>query len=175
QSAQEVVARDYTDAQLAAEAQAVRDGGHRLRARLRIHAAGVRGDLDVPFGEDREEALHQRNEILRVSERRVSGLLLLQDRHRDFGEVVHHQVIDGPARHLAIRGLEPVAPKPLSSSDPYCLLAARPGGGGGGTGGGHLGNATRRTASGTAPPPLCTRRSTSGPKPSGSGRSAGRL
>src|SRR5207244_11579104 len=149
QSGQEIIARDHADPKFAAEPQTVSDRAHRLRARFRIHAAGIRGDLDVPFGEDGEESLHQRNEVLGVAQRRVAGFLFLQDRHRDFGQVVHHQVIDRPARHLAVRSLEPVAPEPLPARDPYRLFAARPGGGGGGGGeggGGGRGTGARRAA-----------------------------
>src|SRR4029077_1043536 len=167
--------------------QTVSDRADRLRARLRIHAAGIRGDLDVLFGEDGEEPLHQWNEVLGIAQRRVAGFLFLQDRHRDFGQVVHHQVIDRPARYLAVGSLEPVTPEPLPARDPYGLFAARPRRGGrGGGGGGHLGGGEggggggdprggRAAARAARPPPraLCRRSSTSGANPAGNATSSG--
>src|SRR4029077_12755439 len=69
---------------------------------------------------------------------------------------------------------QPPPPAPLPARDPYGLFAARPRRGGrGGGGGGHLGEGTRRTASGTASPALCRRSSTSGAKPAGNATSSG--
>ena len=68
--------------------------------------------------------------------RRVALLLLLQNRHRDFGEVVEHQVVDRPAFHLATRRVEPVAPEALAGGDANdALFNCSPPGGGGSTNG----------------------------------------
>src|SRR4029077_2314001 len=90
---------------------------------------------------------------------------LLQDGHRHFGEVVHHEVVHRTAGHLAVRRLEAVAPEPLPRGD-----APR---------GGprfHGLMTTRRVASGAAggPTEARTLTSTRGAKPSGKARSRGR-
>src|SRR5439155_1502401 len=113
------------DAQPAGKLQPARDLRDRLGAGARVHAARVGRDPDAPLDDDREDALHQRHEVLGVPERRVARLLLLQDGHGHFGQVVHHEVIDGPARHLAVRRLEPVAPESLAGGDPDGARAPR--------------------------------------------------
>ena len=65
----------------------------------------------------RQHALHRADEVARVAHRRIALLLLLQDRHRDLGEVVEHQVVDRPALDLAARRVEPVAPEALARCD----------------------------------------------------------
>src|SRR5205823_11611265 len=97
-----------------------------------------------------QDTLHQRHEVLGVAEGRVTGLLFLHDGHGDFGEVVHHEVVDRAARHLAVRRLEPVAPEALARRDA--------------DGGLHSRITRRRTPSAPspAPPPGCTRSSMSG-------------
>src|SRR6185437_14373584 len=97
----------------------------RLGARAGIHAARVARDLYLPLHQLGEDPLHQRDEVLRVSQGRVAGLLFLHDGHRHFGEVVEHQVVDGPADQLAIGRLQPVTPKTLSSSHAYHGLGHR--------------------------------------------------
>src|SRR5204862_276946 len=86
--------------------------------------------------------LHERDEIFRVPERRIARLLFLEDGHRDFGEVVHHEEVYGSTGHLSVRRFEPVSPEPLPRGDAEPLGR-----------GGHGATATRRTASGIAPPP----------------------
>ena len=44
-------------------------------------------------------------------------------RHRDFGEVVEHQVVDRPALDLPARRLEPVAPESLPGRDANDAIA----------------------------------------------------
>src|SRR5437899_7177434 len=160
QASQQIVPRHHADPELATEPQAARDLGHRLRAAAGVHATGVGGDLDPPLRDDRQDALHEGDEVLRVPERRIARLLLLQDGHRDFGQVVHHEVVHRSAGHLAVRRLEPVTPEPLPRGDAH-------------RGGPrfHGLTTTRRAASG-APPPAPppderTLTSTSGAKPWG--------
>ena len=93
------------------------DRQHRLGAPARVDAAGVRGDPDATLDDVGQNPLHERHEVPRVAGGRIARLLLLHDGHRDFGEVVHHQVVDGSAAHLADRRLEPVAPEPLPRGD----------------------------------------------------------
>src|SRR5205807_3041282 len=151
--------------QLSGEPQAASRAGHGVRTGAGVHAAGVRGDLDAAFHQQRQDPLHQGDEVLGVAERRIARLLLLQDGHGDFGEVVHHEVVDRPTGHLAVRGFEPVAPKTLSGRDADGRGRRQPPRR-------HGCGTTRRTAS--APTPACTRSSTSGAKPSGSASWGGR-
>ena len=142
---QEVVARDDADPQLAAEAELPRRRGHRLRAGARVHAPGVRRHLHPPLHEQRQDPLHLGDEVLGVARGGVAGLLLLEDRHRDFGEVVHHQVVDGPPGHLAVGRLQPVSPEPLARGDAHGPTRCPHGRA--------ADNGTRRTASAPVPPP----------------------
>ena len=114
QPAEQVISRDDTDPQSAAQSQPpcrVRD---RLRAGARVHAARVRRHLDPPLRQSRQDALHGGDEVLGVAERRIARALLLEDGHRDLGQVVHHQVVDGPPGHLSIGSFEPVSPEALA-------------------------------------------------------------
>jgi len=52
QPPQQIVPRHHPDPELAAEPQAARGLGHRLRAAPGVHAARVRGDLDPPLRDD---------------------------------------------------------------------------------------------------------------------------
>ena len=72
-----------------------------------------------------KHALHRADEVARVSHLRVALLLLLQNRHRDFGEVVEHQIVDVPALDLAPRRLEPVAPEALPRRDAHDASLSR--------------------------------------------------
>src|SRR5207248_1873752 len=94
----------------------------------------------------------------------VARFLLLQDGHGHFGQVVHHQVIDGPARHLAVRRLEPVAPEALAGGDPHGARAPRR----------RHGSGSRRTASTPMPSDGWMRTSMSGVNPSGRVSAGGR-
>src|SRR5439155_10079971 len=73
---------------------------------------------DAPLRDDGQDPLHLRDEIRCVAACRVARFLFLQDGHRDFGEVIHHQVVDGATCHLTIRRFEPISPKPLPACDP---------------------------------------------------------
>src|SRR2546423_1819799 len=125
QPPQQIVPRHDPDAQPAFELEAARDVGDGLGAGARVHTARVGRDLDAPLDDDRQDALHQRHEVLGVTERLVARLLLLQDGHGHFGQVVHHEIVDRPARHLAVRRFEPVAPEPLPGGDPHGARAPR--------------------------------------------------
>jgi len=52
----------------------------------------------------------------------VAGALLLQDRHRNLGQVVEHQVIDRPLADLIDRRGQEVAPKALTASHANNIL-----------------------------------------------------
>ena len=119
---QEIVARHHADAQLAARASRACHLEHRGGACLGIHAAGVCDDLDAALGDAAQHRFHRAHEILRVPRRRITFLLLLQNGHRDFGEVIEHEIVHRPALGLAARRLEPVAPEPLGAGDAHDLL-----------------------------------------------------
>src|SRR5438552_3306108 len=132
--------------------------------------SSVRRPVRPTLHEQRQDPRHLVDEVLGVARGGVAGLLLLEDRHRDFGEVVHLQIVDGPPGHLAVGCLQPISPESLARGDAH-----------GPTGFPHgrtAGNAIRRTASAPpAPPPspaAWARTSTRGVKPSGSASDGGR-
>src|SRR4051812_16608616 len=120
----QVVASDYTNADVFSGARAFSDGTYGVGTVGRVHTAGIRNDTYAAFGNCRENALDRPDEVTRVPKLRVALLLLLKDRHSHFGEVVEHQVVDLSSLHLAPRRLEPVPPKALAGGDPNELLAA---------------------------------------------------
>jgi len=89
----------------------------RLGAGVGVHPAGVGRDADVPLDDLRQDALQQRHHVTRIPHLRVAFLLLLHDGHRDFRQIVHHEIVDGAALDLPDGGLEPVPPEALSRSD----------------------------------------------------------
>src|SRR5688572_5807128 len=125
---QEVVAADDTDTHTIARARALEYGANRRRAGGRIHPAGVGDDLDASLDDGGEHAFDRADEVPRVAHGRVALLLLLQNRHRDFGEIVEHHVVNRSALHLAPWRVEGVAPESLrgrNSDDPGCIAHAR--------------------------------------------------
>src|SRR5690606_27031387 len=80
-----------------------------------IYAAGVCNHLHSAIGNCREDAFHRANEVARISHAWVTLLLLLHDGHRDFGEVVEHQVIDVATFNLSAGRFQPVAPETLAT------------------------------------------------------------
>src|SRR5258706_635717 len=163
QPAQQVITRDDADRELAAELEPPRHLGERHGTRARIHAPRVGRDSYAALDHGREDPLHLRYEVGRVAARGIAVFLFLQDGHRDFGEIVHHEVIDRSAAHLAVRRFQPVSPKPLPSRDSDGRRTGR-----------HFtppaprdcGTTTERRAE-TEPVDVVTRVSMSGPYPSG--------
>jgi hypothetical protein len=76
----------------------------------RVHAAGVRDDARARLGESRQRPLDLRDEIARVAGARITRTLLLHDRHRDLGEEVERDEVDGTELELALELREVVAP-----------------------------------------------------------------
>ncbi len=97
--------------------EAGRQAHHLSRARHRIHAACVGDHFDAALPDLSGYACDQWRKIACVSEFRVGLLLLLQDRHRDLGQVVERQIVDGPLLHQADRRFQPVAPESLPVRD----------------------------------------------------------
>ena len=114
-----VITGDDADADLATHAV--------LRGRLEqglgaghgVHTAGVGDHLDAAFRDGRKHTFHGADEIARISHARITLFLLLQNRHRDFGEVVQHQIIDLTTLYLTTRGFEPVTPEALTAGDAH--------------------------------------------------------
>ena len=115
---QQVVAGDDADFQLAARTLRARNLEHGLRAGDWIYAAGVGDHFHPALGHAGQHTFHRAKEVARVAHRRVALLLFLQDRHRDFGEVVEHEIIDRSPLDLSPRRVEPVAPEPLPRCHP---------------------------------------------------------
>src|ERR1041384_6619465 len=114
---EEVVAGHDPDPPLTRESALARDLSDGIGAGLGIHAARVRRDLDAPLDDRGQDAFHLRDEIGRVATLRITRFLFLEDGHRHFGQIVHHQVVDRAAGHLAVRCLQPISPKALPTRD----------------------------------------------------------
>ena len=114
-----IIARHHADADLAAHAV--------LRGRLeqslgtghRIYAAGIGDHLDATFRDGGKDAFHGADEVTRVAHAGITLFLLLQNRHRDFCEVVEHQVIHLTTFHLTAWRFQPVAPEALAAGDAH--------------------------------------------------------
>src|SRR5207244_6629740 len=119
---QQIVASDNSDAQFSSGAAFFSERLDGRRAGAGIHAAGIGKDVDVLLDDRWQDALDCPEEVARVSERRITLLLLLQNRHRDLGEIIEHQIVDGSPFHLSPRSIEVVAPEALTSGDPNDLL-----------------------------------------------------
>src|SRR5689334_4696842 len=111
---EQVVARDDANTDLVESTVLARNVAHGTGARGWVHAARVRDDAHAPVSERGEHALDRADEVARVPHVRVALLLLLQDGHRDSGEIVEHQVVDGSTLYLTSRCLEPITPEALS-------------------------------------------------------------
>ena len=66
---------------------------------------------------ERQDTRHHIDEIARVAGPRVASFLLLQDRHRDFGEVIEGEIVDRSSLHELRRSFEPVSPESLAVGD----------------------------------------------------------
>src|SRR5690606_5262509 len=71
---------------------------------------------------------HERHEIACVALRRVAHALALHDRHRDFRQVVEHQVVDRPAPDLFDGSGQAIAPEALAgcNTNPLHILPSSP-------------------------------------------------
>ncbi len=112
-----VVALDHRDAQF--DALLGRQRRERARAPVRIHAAGVADHADAARRDLAQHRLHR--DVDEVGG--IAGLGPLQprageDRHRELGEVVEHQVVDFAAGHELRRGHRAVAPEARGAADP---------------------------------------------------------
>ena len=82
-----------------------------------IHSARIGNHFDVVGAQLIFETSDERRKVARVAEIGVAFLLLLQNGHRDFGQIIEDQVIDGTILNEAHGRFEPVAPEALSVGD----------------------------------------------------------
>ncbi len=118
----DVVAGNDADANLPAESQFARNFDHRIGATSNVDATGVGSDLDSSFDTRGQNSPHQRNEIFCVTGIGIAGLLLLHDRHRDFREIVEHQIVDWSTFNLAHGCVRKISPEALSGCYAYFLF-----------------------------------------------------
>src|SRR5690606_1110238 len=112
----EVVAGDDGDLEAGDAALAgVPDDG--LGAGRRVDAAGVRDHLEPLLPDVRQQLRDDLDEVAGVAGAGVAEALLLEDGHGDLGEVVHHEVVDGPLAGLVEGGALEVAPEALAGGD----------------------------------------------------------
>ena len=90
---------------------------HGVAAGLRVHAAGIGDDLDLPVGDLLGQRPEHRDEIRRIARLRVAQLLRRHDRHGDLGEIVAHQVVDLAVAHELRGGGLGVAPEAGMAAD----------------------------------------------------------
>ena len=92
---------------------------------IRIHTAGVAHHPDSTTQQFRTQPCDQRYEITCVPCRGIPLALFLQDRHRDLGQIVEHQVVDRTGANLQLRGFLPVAPESLPRGHTHNAFAHR--------------------------------------------------
>ena len=109
------------------DVQVSRERFDRGTAAERIDAAGVGDDLDAALRARRQDIAEMCNEIRRITGRGIAGALFLQDGHGDFGEVVHHQVVDRAAFDLPARrrGIVPPESAAVGDNRPLHLNSSR--------------------------------------------------
>src|ERR1044072_5036744 len=110
----DVVARYDSDAHFTRESELTRDFDDRVSTATNIHAARVRRNLDVAFDAHRQNALHQWNEVARVTRVWIPCFLFLHDRHRDFRQIVEHEVIDWSTFNLTHGRVGKISPETLA-------------------------------------------------------------
>jgi predicted ATPase len=114
-----VVGRVFWPGPVASLMGAARPGDldERCAAGVGVDPAGVRDDPDPLFPERREDLPDQLHEVHRVPRLRVAAPLLLEDRHRDLGEVVEGQIVERALLDEADRGVDGVPPETLTVRD----------------------------------------------------------
>src|SRR5262249_43349403 len=94
---------------------------HSVATSLGVNAAGVGDYLDVALDKIGKYRRDHDDEVSRVPRPRITSSLLLHDRHRDLGEIIKRQVVDGASAHLFYRSFKRVSPEALSVCDSDCL------------------------------------------------------
>src|ERR1019366_2892695 len=89
-----------------------------MGARQRIHAAGVRDDLQLRLLLQRwRQALQYIEEIARVARIGIALLLPGKDRHRQLSEIFQREVVELPALGQANRRVQAIAPEAATIAD----------------------------------------------------------
>jgi hypothetical protein len=104
-----------------AEAARGLEGG--VATAFQVYATRVAHHPDSALHAHRKDVPEHRDEIAGIALGWVEALRLLEDRHGDFGQIVHHHVVDRTARHLLQRRLRTVAPESLATGDAHHALA----------------------------------------------------
>ena len=117
----QIVAKDERDLHAIGDAKLFCESFDRGAAGEGIDASGVGDDADAALDARRQHIAKMREEIGRISRFRLAGALLLQNRHRDFGEVVHDEVVDRSTFDLPARRRRVVAPESAAIGDDRSL------------------------------------------------------
>ena len=121
-SIQKVIAGNDPDLEFATQAKLACHIAYRPGAAFHVHASCVSDNLDIPLDAGRQDLLHQRHEVSRVTALRIARLLLLHDRHRDFSQIVKHQIVNRAAFNLPHRRFGQVTPESLAGGDANLVL-----------------------------------------------------
>ena len=90
------------------DAARLRNCEERFGTSFGVDAARIRDDADPVFFDVFEQRIDLRHEVSCIARARIAGELFLQDAHRDLGEKIHRDVIDGklaeylPAHRIGI-------------------------------------------------------------------------
>ena len=117
----DIVTLDVGD--LRVQAKALGELGQSLSHPSRIQAAGVGDNLDAPVQTGTEYVLHLREEGAGVALVRATLPRLPQNQHRQLGEVVTGQEINGPALQHLPRRAHAIAPVSGAVCDPEWLCS----------------------------------------------------
>ena len=99
------------------DVQILRERFDRGTAAERVDPARVGDDFDAALHARRQDIAKMRHKIGRIAGSGIAGSLFLQDGHGDFGEIVHHQVVDRTTLHLPARRGGIVSPEPAAIGD----------------------------------------------------------
>jgi hypothetical protein len=124
QVGEDVVAEHDADLDRVGDPQFFSQGLEGRLAGERVHAARVADHLDPLLHARGEHVAHLVEEVGGEALLRALEALLLEDRHGDLGEVVHDEVVDGPALDLALGGGGVVSPESAAVGDNELVLAA---------------------------------------------------
>ncbi|MNN01812.1 hypothetical protein D3C81_1144400 [compost metagenome] len=103
-----------------------RDRGERLRAAMRVDAAGIADHADIARDDLAQQAFHRhRDKVGGIAEFGLAQPCRRQDRHGQFGQVVEHEVIDAAVAHQLRRTDAAVAPEARGTADPNGAHGAR--------------------------------------------------
>ncbi len=115
---QEIVAGDDRDAMR--QPGSLQNLPSTPRARRRIHAAGVRDNMQLGLlQKHRRETLQNIEKIAGVTSVGIALLLQGKDRHRQFGQVFEGEIIETAALRQTDRCIHAVAPEAAAVADAH--------------------------------------------------------